>query len=471
MRRKKAMSLSSPAGADVRTTRELIARYDAHAPRYTSYPTAAQFTPAVGAADWGAWLSAAPLDRAVSLYLHIPFCKRLCWYCGCNTRAMNRVAPMSSYVDLLLKEADLVLARMGGLNGRRLRVGSIHLGGGTPNMLPPDELERLFAGLAARFDLGDCFEIAAELDPEVLTQDWIEAAGRIGLSRASLGVQDLSPVVQAAVNRPESFETIRWAAQALRAQGVTSLNLDLMYGLPLQAVENVVNTVAQVATLRPERIALFGYAHVPWMKSHQKLIKDADLPGAEARFAQSQAAARYLVQKGWQAIGLDHFALPHDSMAAAARAGRLRRNFQGYTTDEAPVLIGLGASSISRTPLGFVQNHAQERDWRAAVEAGDLPVARGVALNPRDAFVGEIIERLMCDFAVDVADLARRHGRALAEVDAAWPRLLPFQLDGLAEVGGSVVTVTDLGRPFVRAVCAAFDPAAVDIEKRHARVV
>ena len=464
------MSLSNPTGAlhgGVQTTRELIARYDAHAPRYTSYPTAAQFTPAVGAADWGAWLSAAPLDRAVSLYLHIPFCKRLCWYCGCNTRAMNRVAPMSSYVDLLLKEADLVLARI----GRPVRVGSIHLGGGTPNMLPPQELERLFAGLAARFDLGDCFEIAAELDPEVLTQEWVEAAGRIGLSRASLGVQDLSPKVQAAVNRPESFETIRWAAEALRAQGVSSLNLDLMYGLPLQAVENVITTVAQVATLRPDRIALFGYAHVPWMKPHQKLINEADLPGPEARFAQSQAAARYLVQKGWQAVGLDHFALPHDSMAAAVRAGRLRRNFQGYTTDEAPVLIGLGASSISRTPQGFVQNLTQERDWRAAVEAGDLPVARGVALDPRDAFVGEIIERLMCDFAVDVAVIASRHGRALSEVEQAWPRLLPFQLDGLAEVSGAVVTVTDLGRPFVRAVCAAFDPGAVDLEKRHARVV
>ncbi|MFN7127898.1 MAG: oxygen-independent coproporphyrinogen III oxidase [Brevundimonas sp.] len=464
------MSLSSPTGAlhgGVQTTRELIARYDAHAPRYTSYPTAAQFTPAVGAADWGAWLSAAPLDRAVSLYLHIPFCKRLCWYCGCNTRAMNRVAPMSSYVDLLLKEADLVLSKI----GRPVRVGSIHLGGGTPNMLPPEELERLFAGLAARFDLGDCFEIAAELDPEVLTQDWVEAAGRIGLSRASLGVQDLSPKVQAAVNRPESFETIRWAAEALRAQGVTSLNLDLMYGLPLQAVENVITTVAQVAALRPDRIALFGYAHVPWMKPHQKLINEADLPGPEARFAQSQAAARYLVQKGWQAVGLDHFALPHDSMAAAVRAGRLRRNFQGYTTDEAPVLIGLGASSISRTPRGFVQNLTQERDWRAAVEAGDLPVARGVALDPRDAFVGEIIERLMCDFAVDVAAIASRHGRALSEVEQAWARLLPFQLDGLAEVNGSVVTVTDLGRPFVRAICAAFDPGAVDIEKRHARVV
>jgi oxygen-independent coproporphyrinogen III oxidase len=467
------MSLSSPTGAPqagVQTTRELIARYDAHAPRYTSYPTAAQFTPAVGAADWGAWLSAAPLDRAVSLYLHIPFCKRLCWYCGCNTRAMNRVAAMSSYVDLLLKEADLVLQRIGDRD-RPVRVGSIHLGGGTPNMLPPQELERLFAGLAARFDLGDCFEIAAELDPEVLTQEWVEAAGRIGLSRASLGVQDLSPKVQAAVNRPESFDTIRWAAEALRGQGVTSLNLDLMYGLPLQAVENVITTVAQVATLRPDRIALFGYAHVPWMKPHQKLINEADLPGPEARFAQSQAASRYLVQKGWQAVGLDHFALPHDSMAAAARAGRLRRNFQGYTTDEAPVLIGLGASSISRTPHGFVQNLTQERDWRAAVEAGDLPVARGVALDPRDAFVGEIIERLMCDFAVDVAATASRHGRALSEVDPAWPRLLQFQLDGLAEVSGSVVTVTDLGRPFVRAICAAFDPGAVDIEKRHARVV
>jgi oxygen-independent coproporphyrinogen-3 oxidase len=375
---------------------------------------------------------------------------------------------MTTYVDLLLKEADLVLARIG---DRRVRVGSIHLGGGTPNMLPPEELERLFAGLAARFDLGDCFEIAAELDPEVLTQDWAEAAGRIGLSRASLGVQDLSPQVQAAVNRPESFDTIRWAAETLRAQGVTSLNLDLMYGLPLQAVENVITTVAQVATLRPDRIALFGYAHVPWMKPHQRLIHDHDLPGAEARFAQSQAASRYLVQKGWQAIGLDHFALPHDSMAAAARAGRLRRNFQGYTTDEAPVLIGLGASSISRTPQGFVQNLTQERDWRAAVDAEDLPVARGVAVDPRDAFLGEIIERLMCDFAVDVAEIAGRHGRALSEVDPAWPRLMPFQLDGLAEVGGSMVTVTDLGRPFVRAVCAAFDPAAVDIEKRHARVV
>ncbi len=455
---------SSPSGL---TTRDLIERYDAHAPRYTSYPTAAQFTPAIGAGQWADWLKAAPLGGALSLYLHIPFCKRLCWYCGCNTRAMNRPELISSYVDLLLREADLVLAQV----GRPVRVGSIHLGGGTPNMLSPDDLERLFAGLSARFDLGDCFEIAAELDPEVLTPEWVEAAGRIGLSRASLGVQDLSPRVQAAVNRPESFETIRWAAEALRAQGVTSLNLDLMYGLPLQAVEHVVTTLGQVTTLQPERIALFGYAHVPWMKPHQKLIHDEDLPDAETRFVQSQAAARYLTAKGWQAIGLDHFALPHDGLAAAARAGRLHRNFQGYTTDEAEVLIGLGVSAISRTPAGFVQNMANERDWRAAVGEGELPVARGVAMTGRDGFIGEIIERLMCDFAVNVGDVSRRRRRDLSEVAGAWPLLRRFRADGLVTVEDAVVEVTPLGRPFVRAVCAAFDPDATSFRQKHARVV
>ncbi|WP_312597911.1 oxygen-independent coproporphyrinogen III oxidase [Brevundimonas sp.] len=462
------MSLSSPAVASpVASSADLIARYDANAPRYTSYPTAAQFTPAVGAEQWGDWLARAPMDEAVSLYLHIPFCKRLCWYCGCNTRAMNRESVIASYVDLLLREADLVLARI----GRPVRVGSIHLGGGTPNMLAPADLERLIAGLAARFDLGDCFEIAAELDPEVLTPEWVEAAGRIGLTRASLGVQDLSPDVQAAVNRPERFETIRWAAQALRAQGLVSLNLDLMYGLPRQTAENVVTTLGLVTTLRPERIALFGYAHVPWMKPHQKLIKDAELPDAPLRFLQSQAAARYLTGKGWTPIGLDHFALPHDGLAAAQRAGRLRRNFQGYTTDQAPVLIGLGVSSISRTPDGYVQNLSLEREWRAAVSAGRLPAARGVALNAQDVFVAAIIERLMCDFAVDVAQVAARHDRPVESVVGAWTLLQRFAEDGLVEIDGHRLSVTALGRPFVRAVCAAFDPAAVAIANRHARVV
>ncbi|MFN9250283.1 MAG: oxygen-independent coproporphyrinogen III oxidase [Brevundimonas sp.] len=345
---------------------ELIARWDAHAPRYTSYPTAAAFGPAVEAADWNAALAGLKPGKGVSLYVHLPFCKRLCWYCGCNTRAVNRRETIDSYVELLLQEADLVAAAVGG----PLRIDRLHLGGGTPNMLPPETLTRLVQGLGARFDTSRLMEFAAELDPEVLTPEWIASAGALGLTRASLGVQDLSPQVQAAVNRPETFDTIATAAEGLRAAGVFSLNLDRMDGLPSQGTAEVEATLRQVLTLRPERLALFGYAHVPWMKPHQRLIDVDALPGAEARFTMSRAAEALLGAAGYQTIGLDHFALPHDDLAAAARAGRLHRNFQGYTADEAEALIGLGASSISRTRDLYVQNAPAERDWRAAVAGG-----------------------------------------------------------------------------------------------------
>ena len=445
----------------------LIARHDANVPRYTSYPTAAQFTPAVGPAVWTGWMAEAPLDRPVSLYVHLPFCKRLCWYCGCNTRAVNRAQTISDYVELLLKEARMVAD----VAGRRLTVGSLHLGGGTPNMLSPADLDVLFGGLGTVFDLSGVGEIAAELDPAVLTEDWVRAAASHGLNRASLGVQDLSPRVQEAVNRIEPFAVIEQAVGRLRAAGVRSLNLDLMYGLPRQGIDEVLATLDQILTLRPERIALFGYAHVPWMKPHQKLIDDAELPGAEARFAQSQAAARSLVQAGYQAIGLDHFALPQDPLAVAARDGRMRRNFQGYVTDSAPVLIGLGASSIGQTPGGYVQNITVERDWREAVTEGRLPIARGVALTDEDRFRGEIIERLMCDFAVDLDAIARRHGRALRELDEALLRLEPLEADGLATREGMTVRMTEAGKPFVRVACAAFDTTLRPSAARHARAV
>ena len=445
----------------------LIARYDVNVPRYTRYPTAAQFTPAVGEADWAASLAAADWSRPASLYVHIPFCKRLCWYCGCNTRAMNRLDPMVSYVDLVLREADRAITAA----GARPRIAALHLGGGTPNMLPPELLRTLIEGLAQRFDLSALTEFAAELDPEVLTPEWIDMAGSLGLTRASLGVQDLSPAVQAAVNRPEGFDTIEAAAEALRLAGVFSLNLDLMYGLPHQGVDEVLATLDRVTTLRPERLALFGYAHVPWMKPHQKLIDETALGGPLERFAMSRAAHDRLLEKGWRAIGLDHFALPHDDMAAAAQAGRLRRNFQGYTTDTAEVLIGLGASSISRAPGLYVQNVTVERDWRAAVTQGRLPHARGVALTARDLFVAELIERLMCDFVVDVDAVAERHGRPVEETAVVRPALDRFQADGLLEQTGATVRVTPRGQPFVRAVAAAFDPLLKPSEGRHAKVI
>ena len=363
----------------------------------------------------------------------------------------------------------MVLAQI----GRPVRVGSIHLGGGTPNMLSPGRiLSGCSPGLAARFDLGDCFEIAAELDPETLTADWVEAAGRIGLSRASLGVQDLSPRVQAAVNRPESFETIRWAVEALREQGVASINLDLMYGLPLQAVENVITTLGQITTLKPDRIALFGYAHVPWMKPHQKLINEDDLPDAEMRFVQSQSAARYLASKGWQAIGLDHFALPHDSLAAAARAGRLHRNFQGYTTDEAQVLIGLGVSAIGRLPRGYVQNAPDIAGYARAIESGEFATVKGIALSADDRLRARVIERLMCDLSVDLDAAADEVGsEAPGRFADELGSLIPFVRDGLLDIDGRRIKVTEQGRPFLRVLASTFDVYLQAKPARHSMAV
>jgi len=390
----------------------LLSRYGGRAPRYTSYPTAAQFTPAIDAEAYGAWLSALPTAKPVSLYVHIPFCARLCWYCACNARAVHRPQTISDYVGLVRDELALVEAHL----PARLSANSLHLGGGTPNMLSLDDLTALFGAIRHVFDLQPGSEIAAELDPSQLTRQWVQAAAFHGLTRASLGVQDLSPAVQAAVNRPEPFEVVARAAGWLREIGVRSLNLDLMYGLPQQTKADVLSTLDRVLTLAPERLALFGYAHVPWMKPHQKLIDAATLPGEAERIEQSEAAAERLAAAGYVRIGLDHYAREDDELAWAAKHARLHRNFQGYTTDEAETLIGVGASAIGRLPQGYVQNTAVEVEWRRAVAAGVLPTARGVALSDDDRFRAEIIERLMCDLAVNLSAVSASWGRDRSEL-------------------------------------------------------
>jgi len=464
------MTLANPACAQTQRklqTASLIARHDANLPRYTSYPAAARFTPDVSGKEWGNWLREIQPDETASLYVHIPFCRTLCWYCACNTRAVNRLESISSYIDLLLAEARLTQTAI----SRRQRVSHLHFGGGTPNMISPADLSRLFDGLRNAFALEPDAEIAAELDPAGLTRDWVDTAARNGMNRASLGVQDLSPRVQRAINRIEPFEIVARAAGWLRAAGIKALNLDLMYGLPLQSCDDMLATLQQVVTLNPSRIALFGYAHVPWMKPHQKLINAADLPGPLARFAMSEAAAAFLTGAGYVALGLDHFALPDDSLAVAARTGRLRRNFQGYTTDQAMCLIGLGASSIGRTPQGYVQNHTVERDWRAAVNKGHLPVARGLDMTCDDHRRADIIERLMCDFSVNLKDIEDRHGPAPDRLSASLARLMPLIQDGLVTCVSDTITVTPLGRPFVRLACAAFDPSIAPSNARHGRMI
>ncbi len=446
---------------------QLIAKYDGRTPRYTSYPTAVQFSPAVTGDTYRAWLESLSPAEPVSLYAHIPFCGRLCWYCGCNTRAVNSPGPVSDYTALLEAEVGLLAKALPG----RMKASAIHLGGGTPNMLSLADMDRLFGAIRGAFDLTEDAEVAAELDPGVLTREWVDAAARHGLSRASLGVQNLSPRVQQAVNRVERLEDIAACVGWLRSAGVGSVNLDLMYGLPHQTAENTLSTIDAIAGLRPERIALFGYAHVPWMKPHQQLIHEAALPGPAERIDQSEAAAERLVASGYVRIGLDHFALPADELAIAAREGRLHRNFQGYTTDTAGALLGLGASAIGSLPQGYVQNLTQEVAWRAAVGRGELPVSRGVALTADDRFRGEIIERLMCGLKVDLAEVCAAHGSRLADMATEIAALQPFENDGLVVRDGMRITVTERGRLLVRSVCAVFDRHLAPEAKRHAGAI
>lgn len=446
---------------------DLVAKYDGRAPRYTSYPTAVQFTPNVTEGAYRTWLRELPMNDPVSLYVHIPFCARLCWYCGCNTRAVQRHGPVADYMGHLLDELTLLEAALPG----RLPAGAIHLGGGTPNMLSVDELDRLFGALGAAFDLRPDLEVAAEIDPPVLTEEWVRSAASHGLNRASLGVQNLSPRVQEAVNRQGSIEEVARCMGWLRDAGVASINLDLMYGLPHQTLANTLGTLDKILPLRPERLALFGYAHVPWMKAHQQLIHEEALPGPAERLDQSEAAAERLVAEGYVRIGLDHFALPSDELAIAQAQGRLRRNFQGYTTDAARTLLGLGASAIGSLPQGYVQNVTQELGWRAAVAKGELPIARGVILTGEDRFRAEIIGRLMCDLTVDLAEVCTAHHRTLGAVSDALKRLEAFQRDGLVTFDGARLTATETGRLVIRSICATFDAYFAAAEGRHSKAI
>lgn len=460
------MSLPN-ATAHARRLADLVARYDGRAPRYTSYPTAVQFTPTVDETTYRRWLSELPAEDPVSLYVHVPFCARLCWYCGCNTRAVNRHEPIGEYVQLLLTEMGALAQAI----GRRLPARAIHLGGGTPNMLSDADLSAIFGGLGRAFDLAPDLEVAAELDPSTLTRDWVRAAARHGLNRASLGVQNLDPQVQAAVNRRESFDEVAAAMSWLRDAGVGSINLDLMYGLPHQTTSNTLETVEAVLALRPERIALFGYAHVPWMKAHQQLIDEAMLPGPAARLEQAEASAERLLEAGYVRVGLDHFARADDDLAVALGEGRLHRNFQGYTTDAATTLLGLGASAIGRLPQGYVQNVTQELGWRVAVQTDQLPVARGVALTDEDRLRAEIIERLMCDLEVDLDAVCRRHGVPVADLAGSIARLAPFLGDGLAALKGAKLRVVGDGRLVVRSICACFDTYFAADAARHSKAL
>jgi oxygen-independent coproporphyrinogen-3 oxidase len=436
-------------------------------PRYTSYPTAPHFTTDFPESIYRGWLAQLDADEPISLYLHVPFCKQMCWYCGCNMKLASKYSPVASYVENLIDEIDLVADAM----PARMPVGHLHFGGGTPTVLEPDDLGAVMALLGERFQFIPGAELAIESDPRTLTDEMVEKIGELGFTRASFGVQEFDPKVQAAINRIQPPDMVARAIKRFRSVGVERVNFDLIYGLPYQTAEDLRRTVEQCVEMKPDRVALFGYAHVPWVAKNQRMIPDDSLPKPEQRAEQAAAAAEALVAGGYMRIGLDHFALPGDSLAIAAATGELHRNFQGYTSDAAQTLIGIGSTSIGKTPLGYVQNISETGAWSRAVEAGKLPIARGVALKGQDNLRAHVIERLMCDGKIDLASAGRSFGFADDWYAGEQDMLADLQRDGLLVLSGPKLSLTPDGVKLSRVVASVFDTYLRNSSVRHSIAV
>lgn len=427
--------------------------FDARAPRYTSYPPAPHFSEAVGPAKMETWLQALPADGAISLYLHIPFCRRLCWFCACRTQGIKNDAPLIPYMGALLEEIRSVAA----LVPPGSHVSAIHLGGGTPTILSPDMLGQLFAELRRRFAVDTDAEISVEVDPTVLDDACLDALALAGVTRASIGVQDFDDAVQSAIGRPQSFAQTHFAVSGLRARGIKAVNIDLLYGLPKQTQTSLSDTLDEALALEPDRVALFGYAHVPWASKRQVMIKDADLPDGPERLCLFDLASWRFRADGFVPIGIDHFARPEDPMAIALAEGTLRRSFQGYTVDAAPALIGLGASAISCLPQGYAQNAVRTADWQSRVRQGRLATGRGHALSDRDRLVAAMIEQILCYYRLDPARFGSDAGH-VAEITSAlaasWPEATTSSAAG-------VLLIVPRARPLARLIAMELDEYSV----------
>ena len=436
-------------------------------PRYTSYPTAPHFSAAIGSDTYADWLKAIPPRTTASLYLHVPFCRSMCWYCGCHTSVAHRDEPIAVYEAALRCEIDLVSRQI----DRRLRVDHIHFGGGTPTIMAPESFTDLIGAIRQAFFVLPSAEVAVEIDPRTLEPAMIDALALGGVNRASLGVQSFDPVVQRAINRVQGLEETAAAVKGLRRAGIAGINFDLIYGLPHQTVASCLDTVRRSVELCPDRFSVFGYAHVPAFKKHQRMIDEAWLPDSLERLDQSHAIANALKEAGYVQIGLDHFAHPDDEMAVALRQGRLHRNFQGYTTDAGNILLGFGASAIGRLPQGYVQNEVHTLAYSEAIAAGRLATAKGYALTDDDRLRGEIIERIMCEFGADLGEICARHGSVPEQMLLASPRLQDLICDGVVEVDGASLALADDSRFLVRSVAAAFDAHLDGSKHLHSRAV
>ena len=438
---------------------DLLRRHDRPGPRYTSYPSAPQFSTSFTAADFelqAARSNQEPIPRDLSLYVHVPFCFSPCFYCGCNriiTRDVSRGAP---YAERLVREAEMIAP----LFARDRDVVQVHFGGGSPNFLSPQALSSLITSLGRFFHFSTAGnrDFSIELDPRSVRDGDIAAYANMGFNRASFGVQDFNRAVQLAINREQSIEETLRAIEACRTAGFRSVNVDLIYGLPRQTLAGFLHTLDTIAMARPDRVAVYGYAHMPQIFKAQRQIDETELPDAGERLALLQVAIERLAAAGYRYIGLDHFALPDDELSLALAAGSLQRNFMGYTTHAECDLIGLGASSISHIGESYSQNYRDLPEWENAVDQGRLPIARGLLLDADDALRADVIQQLMCRGSIDRAMIEARHDIDFDQYFvAAMVRLQPLAEDGLVEFSGGRIVATSRGRLMLRIIAMCFD--------------
>lgn len=426
--------------------------FDARVPRYTSYPTAPHFGTDVGAGDFVQWIEALPERSAVSLYIHVPFCRRLCWFCACRTQGTTSDAPVVAYVETLKAELALLKRHL----PKGISLSRLHWGGGTPTLLAPDLMRGLADTVFAVAPMAEDGEFSVEIDPNEIDDARLDALAASGMNRASIGVQDFDPLIQKAIGREQSYALTRDVAERIRARGVASLNADILYGLPFQTGPRISDSVQKLLTLSPDRVALYGYAHVPWMSRRQQMIPSDEMPTPEERLSLFETARQLFLWDGYVEVGIDHFAKPDDGMAKALKAGTLRRNFQGYTDDTAPALIGLGASSISRFPQGFAQNASATAAHTKAIRDGRFSSHRGHRFAGEDLLRARIIEALMCDFFVSRAELLRGFDVTPSRVDALF-QVAATEFGDMVRVTDAGFIIPDRARPLTRMIARTFD--------------
>lgn len=426
--------------------------FDRNVPRYTSYPPATQFRDLSDTSQVGQWLSQLDPAQPISLYAHIPFCRRVCWFCACRTQGLGNDGRLDTYLEVLTEEAQ----RVSTLLPSALKVSRLHFGGGTPTLLNAQQLLGLIDAIRTHFNLTESAEFSVEIDPNEIDAERLDALIQGGMNRASIGVQDFDPLIQQAIGREQSYKVTRAAVDLLRARGIQSLNADILYGLPHQTEARLVRSIEQLLTLDPDRVALYGYAHVPWMAKRQVMIPEDALPSTEVRYGLSELARETFEAHGYEAIGIDHFAKPTDGLAKAKQSGHLRRNFQGYTDDLAPTLVGLGASAISKLPQGYVQNDPTTAGYQDRIRAGGLASKRGHGFTGEDLLRARAVEMLLCDFTIDL-DALQSEGFAQVEPVAAQAALAASHFGALVRYADRRFSLAPEARPLARIVAQWFD--------------